>query len=85
MAGRAMMALLLLVLLAAASGDFLSSCPAMCKCKWSSGKQTADCSNSGLTAIPLEIHHDVQVFMTNELSDFFPPLYPYLLVIASGV
>jgi len=62
MAGQAMMALLLLVL-AAASADFLSSCPSMCKCKWSSGKQTADCSNSGLTAIPLEIHHDVQVLI----------------------
>ena len=73
MAGQAMMALLLLVV-AAASADFLSSCPSMCKCKWSSGKQTADCSNSGLTAIPLEIHHDVQVFMTNHYSDFFSPV-----------
>ena len=43
------------------TSDFLSSCPSLCTCKWSSGKQTADCSGKGLTTVPQDIHHDVQV------------------------
>jgi len=41
--------------------DFLSSCPALCQCKWSGGKKTADCSNKAYTTIPPNIHTDVQV------------------------
>jgi len=35
-----------------ARGDFLSACPSLCSCKWSSGKRVADCSYKSFTAIP---------------------------------
>ncbi|XP_023330609.1 leucine-rich repeat-containing protein 24 [Eurytemora carolleeae] len=36
-----------------ARGDFLSSCPALCNCKWSNGKRMADCVDKSLTTIPM--------------------------------
>ena len=59
----AMLLLLMVVSLMVnlSTSDFLSSCPSLCTCKWSSGKQTADCSGKGLTTVPQDIHHDVQV------------------------
>ena len=41
--------------------DFLSSCPSLCRCRWMSGKMTADCSSQGLTAFPPNLHRDIQV------------------------
>jgi len=35
-----------------ARGDFLTSCPAPCNCKWSGGKRTADCAQKSFTTIP---------------------------------
>ena len=31
-----------------------SQCPRSCKCKWASGKRTADCENASLTSLPLD-------------------------------
>ena len=56
-----MLLLLMVSLVNLSTSDFLSSCPSLCTCKWSSGKQTADCSGKGLTTVPQDIHHDVQV------------------------
>jgi len=58
-----MFLLLLGSLVTLSTSDFLSSCPSLCTCKWSSGKQTADCSSNGLTTVPQDIHHDVQVLI----------------------
>ena len=33
-------------------GDW-SQCPPACKCKWASGKRTADCESAGLESLPL--------------------------------
>ena len=30
-----------------------SQCPRSCKCKWASGKRTADCEAGGLISLPL--------------------------------
>ena len=30
-----------------------SHCPSACKCKWASGKRTADCESGGLESLPL--------------------------------
>jgi hypothetical protein len=43
------------------SGDFIQSCPAMCSCKWSGGKQTVDCSSQSFTAIPTTLGQEVKV------------------------
>merc|ERR1719362_832525 len=59
----AMLLLLMVSLVNLSTSDFLSSCPSLCTCKWSSGKQTADCSGKGLTTVPQDIHHDVQVLI----------------------
>jgi len=48
-------------ILATVSCDFLTECPALCQCKWSGGKKTADCSSQAYTTIPPNIHHEVQV------------------------
>ena len=37
----------------ASTGSDWSQCPLGCKCKWASGKRTADCSASGLQSLPL--------------------------------
>ena len=51
---------ILLALIAAASpsgeldgGQDWSQCPPACKCKWASGKRTADCEAAGLDSLPL--------------------------------
>jgi len=58
-----LLVLLVVSLVNLSTSDFLSSCPSLCTCKWSSGKQTADCSGKGLTTVPQDIHHDVQVLI----------------------
>jgi len=55
--------LLLLFLETTVRCDFLSSCPALCRCRWMSGKMTADCSSQGLTAFPPNLHRDIQVLI----------------------
>ncbi|XP_077287807.1 uncharacterized protein LOC143912406 [Arctopsyche grandis] len=49
----------LLTITIAARSDW-TDCPLPCRCKWTSGKKTALCSSSGLTALP-NISSDVQV------------------------
>ena len=51
---------ILLALIAAArpsgeldGGQDWSQCPPACKCKWASGKRTADCEGAGLDSLPL--------------------------------
>jgi len=56
-------ALLAMLMLHAASGDFIQSCPAMCSCKWSGGKQTVDCSSQSFTAIPTTLGQEVKVLI----------------------
>jgi hypothetical protein len=42
-----------------------SLCPTepRCRCKWSGGKRSADCSSSGLTSIPDTLSSDTQVII----------------------
>ncbi|XP_066590239.1 leucine-rich repeat-containing protein 24-like [Prorops nasuta] len=64
--GRILLALFLLlagyVLLskAAAFPDW-TDCPAVCQCKWTSGKKTALCPAAGLTSLPASLDPDMQV------------------------
>jgi len=53
--------LLIPLILATVRAEFQSKCPALCNCKWSGGKKTADCSDKALTTIPTDIHDNVQV------------------------
>lgn len=64
--GRILLALFLLV----ASFTLLSSavafpdwtdCPAVCRCKWTSGKKSALCPDAGLTTLPASLDPDMQV------------------------
>lgn len=45
---------------AAAFPDW-TDCPAVCKCKWTSGKKTALCPDAGLTTLPASLDPDMQV------------------------
>ncbi|KAF4533054.1 hypothetical protein B566_EDAN002617 [Ephemera danica] len=60
-------ALLLVVLLAvnvagdAVAGPDWTDCPASCKCKWSSGKKNALCTEAGLSTVPSFLNGEVQV------------------------
>ncbi|XP_058810829.1 leucine-rich repeat-containing protein 24-like [Phymastichus coffea] len=68
MGGRAGGALLLLLLgwalpggsRAAAFPDW-TECPAVCRCKWTSGKKSAFCPDAGLTSLPASLDPDMQV------------------------
>lgn len=40
--------------------DWLMDC-SVCKCKWNSGKKTADCKNTALTWIPTNLSTEIQV------------------------
>ena len=44
-----------------------SQCPRSCKCKWSSGKRTADCEAGGFTELPLDFPRPdlIQVLIMN--------------------
>ncbi|GJQ81159.1 putative leucine rich repeat C-terminal domain protein [Trypoxylus dichotomus] len=52
--------LLLFVALAIAAPDW-TDCPAPCRCKWSSGKKTASCRNASFTALPHNLHAEIQI------------------------
>lgn len=64
--GRILLALFLLTgcfaLLSRASAfpDW-TDCPAVCRCKWTSGKKSALCPDAGLTSLPASLDPDMQV------------------------
>lgn len=62
---RTLRALLVLVLLLKKS----SACPKVCVCKWKSGKQTVECNNRNLIAVPEHLDPGTQVleFWDNNL------------------
>ena len=41
--------------------EFLQSCPSQCKCSWSGGKNSADCSYKSLQKIPQDFRTELQV------------------------
>lgn len=43
--------------------EFLQSCPSQCKCSWSAGKNSADCSYRSLQQIPDNFRTDLQVLI----------------------
>ncbi|XP_078036993.1 uncharacterized protein LOC144470062 [Augochlora pura] len=45
---------------AAAFPDW-TDCPAVCSCRWTSGKKSALCHNAGLTSLPASLDPDMQV------------------------
>ncbi|XP_076231163.1 uncharacterized protein LOC143177211 [Calliopsis andreniformis] len=45
---------------AAAFPDW-TDCPAVCRCKWTSGKKSALCPDAGLTSLPASLDPDMQV------------------------
>ena len=54
--------LVLACLVVLASSDWDSECSG-CDCKWSSGKKLANCTNAGLSGVPLNLHPEVQVLI----------------------
>lgn len=38
-----------------------TDCPAVCRCKWTSGKKSALCPDAGLTSLPASLDPDMQV------------------------
>ncbi|KAK2582540.1 hypothetical protein KPH14_004833 [Odynerus spinipes] len=64
--GRILLALFLLVgsfalLSKAAAFPDWTDCPAVCRCKWTSGKKSALCPDAGLTSLPASLDPDMQV------------------------
>lgn len=64
--GRLIFALLILnssciVLTRAAAFPDWTDCPAVCRCKWTSGKKSAFCPDAGLTSLPASLDPDMQV------------------------
>lgn len=41
--------------------DDWTNCPQFCKCKWSSGRKAAECTNSSLSAVPEGLSSEIQV------------------------
>ncbi len=60
--------LLLAFLMAGAitQADFSDDCPKACRCKWANGKREADCTNAGFNAVPMHLHHEIQVRLLEE-------------------
>ncbi|XP_059480962.1 leucine-rich repeat-containing protein 24-like [Neocloeon triangulifer] len=50
---------------AIADADWTDHCPVSCKCKWISGKKTANCRDAGLTTVPSSLNEDIQVLDIN--------------------
>lgn len=48
------------MLVVRASSDDWSQCPAVCKCKWVSGKKAAECVQSDLSAVPRGLSPELQ-------------------------
>lgn len=64
--GRILLALFLLtgcfaLLSKAAAFPDWTDCPAVCRCKWTSGKKSALCPDAGLTSLPASLDPDMQV------------------------
>jgi len=64
--GRILLALFLLtgcfaLLSRAAAFPDWTDCPAVCRCKWTSGKKSALCPDAGLTSLPAFLDPDMQV------------------------
>ena len=63
--GRLLLALFLLVsslaLTRAAAFPDWTDCPAVCRCKWTSGKKSALCPDAGLTSLPPSLDPDMQL------------------------
>ena len=38
-------------------------CPSFCECKWKKGKETVECVNASLTAVPAGLDADTQVII----------------------
>ncbi|XP_031625498.1 uncharacterized protein LOC116342137 [Contarinia nasturtii] len=53
----------------AQTSDWLTEC-SVCKCKWNSGKKTADCKNTAMTRVPTVLSVELQVL---DLSNNFIP------------
>lgn len=53
--------LLLLIAWLASIAPPSAACPSACTCKWKGGKQTIECSNKGLVAVPEGMDVDTQV------------------------
>lgn len=53
----------------AQQSDWLTEC-SVCKCKWNSGKKTADCKNTAITRVPIGLSVELQVL---DLSNNFLP------------
>lgn len=61
--------IVLLLVMPFAQSDWLMEC-SVCKCKWNSGKKTADCKNTAITRVPLSLSVELQVL---DLSNNFLP------------
>lgn len=53
--------LYLILILAVVCFSKVKSCPPHCSCKWKGGKQSVECKNKGLVALPAGIEHGTQV------------------------
>ncbi len=53
---------LVVVLFSLCQADFSDQCPKeYCTCKWANGKREADCTKGGLTGVPMQLHHEIQI------------------------
>ncbi|KAJ6640161.1 Leucine-rich repeat-containing protein 24, partial [Pseudolycoriella hygida] len=52
--------------------DWLVTC-GPCKCKWNSGKKTADCKNASISRVPMDLSPEIQVLDMS--SNIVPELY----------
>ena len=48
--------------------EFLQSCPPPCKCSWSAGRNSADCSYKSLQRIPADFRTELQVCLQHFFS-----------------
>ena len=46
--------------------DYASPCPKRCRCNWSGGRMTADCSSLQLLSIPPTLHKDIQTLIMDD-------------------
>ncbi|XP_063989050.1 leucine-rich repeat, immunoglobulin-like domain and transmembrane domain-containing protein 3 isoform X1 [Diachasmimorpha longicaudata] len=64
--GRHLLALLLIIsaqifLIHSAAFPDWTDCPAVCRCRWTSGKKSAFCPDAGLTSLPASLDPEMQV------------------------
>lgn len=63
----------LIMMLPLAQSDWIMECK-MCRCKWNSGKKTADCKNEELARVPIGLSNELQVLDLS--NNFLPELSP---------